>query len=108
MTDLDLVCEYLRWRPMYHRLVLIHAVNHDSAAPPHIVDAILRKLLHARRLHDDVEPIRVVLPELIPLRLRVLPVELDVLVARIKLPRDIHLDAFICGDHDAVRTVQFE
>lgn len=60
-TDLDLVCEYLRWRPMYHRLVLIHAVNHDSAAPPHIIDAVLGELLHARRLHDDIEPIRVVL-----------------------------------------------
>lgn len=105
---LDLVPKDLRWRPVHHRLVLIHAVDHNRAAAPHVVDALLCDLLHTRRLHDNVKPIRIVLPQLLPLRVRVLPVELDVLVTRIQLLRDVHLDALVRRDDDLVRAVELE
>jgi hypothetical protein len=107
-THPDLVAENLGRRPVYLRLVLVDAIDHERAAAADVVDALLRELLDAGGLDDDVEPVRVVLLQLLPLRAGVLPVELDVVVRGVQLPRDVHLDALVRGDHDAVRAVQLE
>lgn len=90
------------------RLVLVHAVDHDRSAAADVVYAVLRELLDTSGLDDDVKPVRVVLPQLLPLRGRVLPVELDVLVGGVQLLRDIHLDTLVRGDGDAVSAVQLQ
>ena len=59
-AHLDLVTEDLRRRPVYERFVLIHAVDHDRASPPHVVNALLRQLLHTRGLYYNVEAVWVV------------------------------------------------
>lgn len=93
---------------MHLRLVLVDTVDHEGAAATDVVDALLRKLLDARGLDDDVEAVRVVLLQLLPLRAGVLAVELDVLVAGVELLRDVHLHTLVCGDDDAVCAVQLE
>lgn len=90
------------------RLVLVDTVDHERAAAADVVDALLCELLDAGGLDDDVEPVRVGLLELLPLRAGVLPVELDVLVRGVQLLGDVHLDALVRGDDDAVRAVQLE
>lgn len=107
-TYLDLVSEDLGRGPVHQCLVLVHTVNHDCAAPPHIVDALLCKLLHTRRLDDDIESIRIVLLELLPLGARILAVKLDVLVPRFQLSRNVHLDALVRRNDDLVRAILLE
>ena len=89
-------------------LVLVHAVDHEGAAAANVVDGVLRELLDTGSLDDDVEAVRVVLLQLLPLWARVLAVELDVLVAGVELLRDVHLDALVGGDDDAMCAVQLE
>lgn len=93
---------------MHKRRLVIHPVNHQRPAPPYIVDALVRDLLHARRLDHDVEPVRVVLLQLLPLRGGVRAVELHVHVPAGELLRDVHLDALVRGDGDAVCAVELE
>lgn len=93
---------------MHPRLVLVDSVEHQCASTPHVVDALISQLLHTGCFYDDVEPVWVVILELLPLRLGVLPVELDVLVTGVKVLGDIHLDALVRGDDDAGGAVKFE
>lgn len=90
---------------MNERLVLVHTVDHDRSTAADVVDGLLREFLDPSRLDHNVEPERVVLLELLPLRARVLSVELDVLVSCVELLRDVHLDALVRRDHDAVCAV---
>ena len=89
-------------------LVLVNAVDHDRTAAADVVDAVLGNLLDTGGLNDDVEAVRVVLLQLLPLWARVLAVELDVLVASVELLRDVHLDALVGGDDDTVCAVQLQ
>lgn len=107
-THPDLVAENLGRRPVNHGLVLVHAVDHDSSASPDVVDALLSKLLNTRRLDDNIESIWVVLLKLLPLRARVLPVQLDVLVSRVQLLRNIHLDTLVSSNNHAVSAVELQ
>lgn len=107
-TYLDLVPEDLRRGPVNLRRVGVHAVDHESTAAADVVDAVLRELLDTGGLDNHVEPVRVVLLQLLPLRPRVLPVELDVLVRGVQLLGDVHLDALVGRDGNAVRAVQLK
>lgn len=93
---------------MHQGLVLVHAIDHQRTAPSNVVDAIVSQLLYTSSFDHDVEPIRVVVLEFLPLRVGVLAVELDVLVARVEIFRDIHLDALVCRDDDAGGAVELE
>ena len=93
---------------MYPRLILIHPINHQRTTPPHIINALIRQLLHARRLYNDIEPILIILLQLRPLRLGVLTVQLDVLVPALELLGEVHLDSLVGGDGDAGGAVEFE
>lgn len=93
---------------MNESLVLVDTIDHESAATADVVDGILRDLLDTRSLDDDVKTVWVRLLELLPLRARVLSVELDVIVRSVKLLCDVHLDALVRGDDDTVRTVLLE
>ena len=107
-TYADLISEDLRRWPVEQCTVVVHTVDQDRPAPTDVVDAVLRHLLHTGGLDDDVEAVRVVLLELLPLRAGVLAVELDVLVAGEELLRDVHLYSFVGGNDDAVSTVQLQ
>ena len=61
-----------------------------------------------RATHNHVKPIRVVLLELLPLRLRVRSVELDILVPCVQLACQFCLDALVRRDHDLGRPVELE
>lgn len=90
------------------RLVLVHAVDHECSTTPDIVDALIRQFLHSRCLHNDIKPILVIVFQLLPLRFRVLPIQLNVLVTGVELLGNIHLDALVgCDDHPRC-TVQLE
>ena len=108
MTYPDFVSENLGWRPVNRRFILIHTINHDGTASSHIVDTFLSQLLHASRLNNDVEAIRVVLLQLLPLGSRILSVELNVLVCCIQLLGNVHLDTFVRGNDDSVRSVELQ
>ena len=93
---------------MDHRLVLVHTVDHNRTTTTNVVDTVLGDLLHSRSLDDDVEPVWVVLLELLPLRTRVLSVELDVLVASVQFLCNVHLDTLVGGDDDSGCPVEFQ
>jgi hypothetical protein len=59
-------------------------------------------------IYHDVKPIRVLLLQLLPLRLGVLPVQLDILVPCLELPRDLRFDALVRRDDHPRRAVQLE
>lgn len=70
---LDFITEDLGWGPGDASLVLVNTVHEERPSPPYVVDGILDDRFDSSRLDDDVESERVVLLQLIPLRLRVLP-----------------------------------
>ena len=77
---------------MHSRGIVVHAVHHQGPAPTDVVDRVVRDLLIARRLHDYVEPIRVLFLQLRPLRVCIDTVELDVLVRGAERARDLRLE----------------
>lgn len=93
---------------MDHGIAIVHAVDHQSTTTADVVDALLRELLNSRRLHNDIESIRVIVLELLPLCFWVLPVKLDVLVASFNVLGDVHLDALVRGDDYARGAIQLE
>ena len=107
-TYSDLISEDLRRRPVEQCLVLVNAVDHDRTAAADVVDAVLGNLLDTGGLNDNVEAVRVVLLQLLPLRFRVLPVKLDVLVRSVELFCDVHLDTLVRGKNHTVCTIQLE
>lgn len=58
--------------------------------------------------YHDVETVGVLLLQLLPLGVWVLPVKLDVLVTCLELLRDIHLDALVRGNDDPHRAVELQ
>ena len=88
-------------------LILVHTINHDGSSSPNIVDALLCELLHSSRLDNDIESIRIIFLQLLPLGSRVLPIEFDVFIASLELFRDIHLDTFVSGNSDFMCSVEF-
>lgn len=93
---------------MHKRLVFIHTINHQGSSPPDIVNALIRQLLHARGFNDDIETVRVVLLELVPLCLRVLPVKFNIFVSGLEIFCNVHLDALIGSNDHSSSTIQFE
>ena len=67
------VAENLRWWPRDAGLILVNAVNEERSSSSDVVDGILDDGFDSGCLHDDIEPVRVVLLQLIPLSLGVLP-----------------------------------
>jgi hypothetical protein len=86
-------------------LVLVYAIYHQGSTSPHIVDALIRKLLYAGGLHNDIKAVWVIVLEFLPLRIGVLAVKLDVFIPCIQALRNVHLDTFVSGNHDAGGTV---
>ena len=99
---------YLGWRPMYQGFVLIHTINHQRSSTSHIIDAFIRKLLNSSGLNNHIKSIRIVVLELLPLRLGGFPIQLDVLIAGVELFRDVHLDALVSCDDDAGSSIELE
>lgn len=93
---------------MDESLVGVDTVDHESSTPTNIVDRLVRQLLDTSGFNNDIEPVRVVLLQLRPLSLGVLPVELDVLVSGINLLGDVHLDALVGNEDDPRGTVELE
>lgn len=92
---------YLGGRPMNESLVLIHAVNHECSTSTNVVDTVIRQLLDTSGLNNNVESIRIVILELLPLGTRVLTIKLDILIACVELLGNIHFYTLVCGDHNA-------
>jgi hypothetical protein len=99
---------HLRRWPMDQGLVFINAIDHQRSSATHIVDRVIGKLLHPSSLNDHIKPIRIVLLELLPLRLGLFSVQLDILVRRVELLRNVHLDALIRSDDDTRCPIQLE
>lgn len=73
MAYSDFVAENLGWWPRDTGLILVNAVDKECSTSSDVVDGILGDGLDPSRLYDDVESERIVLLQLIPLRLGVLP-----------------------------------
>ena len=73
-------------------------INNQRPPPPTIVDRILKDLDRPGRLHHNVEPVRVVLLDLLKLRHGVGPRQLNVMVGRVQLPGEVHLEPAGRGD----------
>ena len=69
----DFVAEDLGWWPRDTSLIFVDTIDKEGSSPPNVVDRILNDGFDSGRFNDDVESERVVLLQLIPLRLRVLP-----------------------------------
>jgi hypothetical protein len=93
---------------MDQRLVLINTINHQRSAPPHVVDTLICQLLHPRGLHDYIKPIWVILLQLLPLCVGILPIQLNILVSRVELFGDIHLDTLVRCNDDPGGAVKLE
>ena len=93
---------------MYKRLVFIDTVYHQSSPPAYIVDSFIGKLLHARGLDDNVESIRVVSFELLPLRLGILAVEFNILVTGLELFGNLGLNALVGRNDDPGGTIKLQ
>ena len=93
---------------MDQSLVLVDTVDHDSTTAANVVDRLLCELLNTGGLDHDVESVGVVLLELLPLRTRVLPVQFDVLIGGVELLCDVHLNALVRRNDDAVCSIQLE
>ena len=118
------VTEDLGRRPRYARRARVHAVADELAAATDVVDGVLEHLAASAGLDDygnllarsmrghrirertDVESVRVVLLELLPLRSGVGPRERDVEVRGVEALRELHLGACCQAAyrHPAVRT----
>ena len=114
------VTEDLGRRPRYARRARVHAVADELAAATHVVDGVLEHLAAAAGLDDyrsslalvmswpsrhrgllgltDVEAVRVVLLQLLPLRSGVGPRERDVEVRGVEALRELHLGALGCSN----------
>jgi hypothetical protein len=66
------------------------------------------QFLHPSSLNDDIKSVWVVLLEFLPLRLWVLPIELDVFISRFQILRNIHFDALVSSNDDSRSAVQLE
>lgn len=93
---------------MHQGLIFVNTVDHQRAAPSNEVDAIVGQLLHTSSLNHDIKPVRVVVLQFLPLRIGALAVELDVLVTRVEVFGDVHLDALVRCNHDAGGAVELE
>jgi len=93
---------------MHTRIVFIDTVNHQRSSPPDIVDTLIGQLFHTSSFDDDIKPVWVILFELSPLRLRVLPVKLNIFVSCLKVLCDVHLDALIGSNDHSGSAVQFK
>lgn len=96
--DGDLVAEDLGGRPRDARRAGVDAVAHELAAAAHVVDGVLEHLGAARRLHHDVEAVRVVLLDLLPLRRGVLARQGDVRVGGVEALGELDLGALGGGN----------
>ena len=103
--DGDLVAEDLARRPADAGLVVVHAVHDELAAAAHVVDGVLENAHAAGSFDDDVEAVRVLLLDLLELRLRVLAAERHVGVARAHLLGQVHLEALGRRHHHVAAAV---
>jgi hypothetical protein len=93
---------------MHKRFVFVNTINHQGSSPPDVVDALICQLLHSRRFHDDIKAVRVILLQLVPLRLWVLPIKLDVFVPCVNILRDVHLNSLVGSNNYFRCTIQLE
>lgn len=93
---------------MHKSLVFVNSINHQRTSSAHIVDTIIRQLLYTSCLNDDIETVRVIILQFLPLWSWILAIEFDVFVSRIQLFGDVHLDTFVSCNDDTRCTVLFE
>lgn len=95
----------LAWWPADAILIRIHAIHHQLATSPAIMDRILQDLDAARRLNHDIESVRVFGFDLLEHGFRVRAAEGDVLVRRVEALSQIDLETLRRGDDDVAPTV---
>lgn len=69
----DFVAENLGWWPRDTGFILVDTVDKECSSPSNVIDGVLDDGFDPSRLNDNIESERVVLLQLIPLSLGVLP-----------------------------------
>ena len=93
---------------MNKSLILINAINHQRPTPPHIIDALIRHLLHPRCFNHYIKSMRILLSQLLPLRPWIFTIQLDVLIRRIQILCDVHLDSLVCDNYDSRGAIELK
>lgn len=106
--DVDFVREDARRGDFDQSILRVHAVVQQLPAPRTVLDGLLKHQRRTRRLNHDVESVRVILLERRPLRRRVLPVQIHVLVRAPQLLGQLHFRPRVRGQHQVGAAVELQ
>jgi hypothetical protein len=106
--ELLTIAEDLRRRPAHTGGAGVDTVAHELATTADVVDRILEHLGAAGRLDDNVEAVRVVLLDLLPLGSGILAGQRDVEVSSVEALGQFHLLTLGGSDGQLGNTVEFE
>lgn len=96
-----------RW-PVHESLIFVHTIDHEGPSSADVVNTIVGELLNASSFNHDVKAVWIVVLELLPLRTRVLTIELNVFISCTDLFGNVHLDTLVSGNNHPRRAILLE